>query len=434
MQTNQLPLNAGQQAAADGVFQFLMGNEKELIISGPGGTGKTFLMGHLIDSVIPRYHDLCSLMNIPELYDTVVMTAMTNKAAETLGIATGRPVQSLHSWLRLTVKENYTTGATFLSKSPDFKVNTGVILFIDEAYMIDDEIYRFIHDGTMNCKIIYVGDHCQLAPVMSERSAIENKKIPFFELTEPMRNADQPALQALCSQLRDTVETGIFLPIQTVPGVITLLDDNTMPDKLEEYFLNQTKNTRVLAYTNAQVTKYNAFIHELRQKPALYSVGDELVNNTAIRVTNGRMRVEEQVTITKVGITQIMQLSGENGSLIDLEVVLLDLKGPYATYTEIAVPTDKDYYTQVLKFYSSRKRWREFFNLKNTIPDLRPRDAATVHKAQGSTHDSVFIDMADLSMCRNPSLAARLMYVAASRAKSEIFMYGQLALKFGGYA
>ena len=207
-----------------------------------------------------------------------------------------------------------------------------------------------------------------------------------------------------------------------------------MPEKLEEYFLNQTKNTRVLAYTNAQVTKYNAFIHELRQKPALYSVGDELVNNTAIRVANGRMRVEEQITITKVGITQVMQLSGENGSLIDLEVVLLDLKGPYATYTEIAVPTDKDYYNQVLKFYSSRKRWREFFNLKNTIPDLRPRDASTVHKAQGSTHDSVFIDMADLSMCRNPSLAARLMYVAASRAKSEIFMYGQLALKFGGYA
>ena len=38
-------LNPGQQAAADGFFEFLMSKERYMILSGAGGYGKTFLMG-----------------------------------------------------------------------------------------------------------------------------------------------------------------------------------------------------------------------------------------------------------------------------------------------------------------------------------------------------------------------------------------------------
>ena len=46
-------LNQGQQAASDNFFEFLLSDEKEMIISGPGGCGKTHLMGHMIDEVMP---------------------------------------------------------------------------------------------------------------------------------------------------------------------------------------------------------------------------------------------------------------------------------------------------------------------------------------------------------------------------------------------
>lgn len=64
MQDKSLSLNEGQQAAADGFFQFLFDKGSELIISGPGGVGKTFLMGHLIDEIMPRYEDTLSLIHI----------------------------------------------------------------------------------------------------------------------------------------------------------------------------------------------------------------------------------------------------------------------------------------------------------------------------------------------------------------------------------
>ena len=93
MTTQRPPLNQGQQAAADGFFDFLFSADKELIISGPGGVGKSFLMGYLIDEIMPRYEKMCSLLNQPAKYLDVHMTATTNKAAEVLAQADKRALQ-----------------------------------------------------------------------------------------------------------------------------------------------------------------------------------------------------------------------------------------------------------------------------------------------------------------------------------------------------
>jgi len=58
-------LNAGQRAASDGFFEFLLGEEKEIIISGAGGVGKTFTMGYMIDQIMPRYFEMCKMLAIP---------------------------------------------------------------------------------------------------------------------------------------------------------------------------------------------------------------------------------------------------------------------------------------------------------------------------------------------------------------------------------
>jgi ATP-dependent exoDNAse (exonuclease V) alpha subunit len=85
-----------------------------------------------------------------------------------------------------------------------------------------------------------------------------------------------------------------------------------------------------------------------------------------------------------------------------------------------------------LKYYRRKKEWHKYFSLKNTIPDLRQRDAATVHKSQGSTYDTVFVDLTNISTCHNPIAAARMLYVAFTRARSRICLYGNLASKYGG--
>lgn len=421
------PLNAGQQAAADGFFAFLFSKDKELILSGAGGVGKTFLMGHLIDDIMPKYFKSCELMGIEPEYDSVQMTATTNKAAEVLGEATGRPTSTIHSFLGLKVKEDFSSGKSQLMKTKNWKVHTREIIFIDECSMIDANLRQIIREGTLDSKVIYVGDHSQLPPVFEDLSMIYKENLPFFELTQPMRT-DVPEIQALCAQLRETVKTGIFKPIQAYPGVIDWMDSDDVMALVEETFVIQQASSRVLAYSNVQVNSLNKFIRELRGLPEDYQVGDKLISNTALQLSEGNISVEEPITIMRVdNSTTTVNVGGGK-----LEVRYMDLETPFGYYKDVPVPVDRNHYDQLIKHFARQKDWISYFQLKNNHPDLRPRDACTVHKSQGSTYDIVFVDLDNLSTCTQPKLAARLLYVAFTRARSRIVMYGQLTERYGG--
>jgi hypothetical protein len=427
-QLKTIPLNSGQQAAAEGFMQFLFGPAKELCISGPGGVGKTYLMSYLIDQVMPQYEQMCQMLGEKSRFTEVVMTATTNKAAEVLAEATKRPTQTIHSFLNLIIKEDFRTGQTRLEPGKQWKVHHNKILFIDEASMIDTPLRNKILEGTNGCKIVYVGDHCQLSPIMEAVSPVYVANLPFFELEEQMRTTI-PELQATNAQLRETVKTGVFKPIRAVPGIIDWLDGPAMEAEVAKAFAEQTHDKRILAYTYNRVKDYNAHIREMRGLGNDYTVGEFLINNSAVMLGNATIHVEEELEIIYQGDTEMIQLEGG----VELEIIHTTLANRYnEVYRDVEVPVDRDHFDRLLKYYKSQKNWFMFYDLKKTHPDLRQRDAATVHKAQGSTYDTVFIDLDDLSTCRNPDQAARLLYVAFSRARRRVVCYGDLAEKFGG--
>lgn len=429
-------LNQGQQTAADGFFEFLMSDQKELIISGAGGVGKTFLMGYLIDEIMPQYHKSCAMMGLKPEFDEVVMTATTNKAAEVLGLNTGRHADTIHSFLNLKVDDNYDTGRATLSRTGAWRVHERKVIFIDECSMIDSVLLRHIQEGTCKCKVVYVGDHSQLAPVMEPISPIYRKNLPFFELTQPMRNADQPALMDVCSQLRETVATGEFKPIPLVPGVIDLVDEAEMERLIDQAFQTQNREARILAYTNSRTIAYNEHIRSIRGFANEYQVGELLINNTAIKLGTTMLSVEDEVEIIRQDERPVpIFLGNYDGQVLNLEVRHADLSTRHGgVYRDVPLPVDREHCLALKKWFAQRKNWERYHFLKNTIPDLRPRDAATVHKAQGSTYDVVFVDMGDISRCTQPNTAARLLYVAFTRARSKVVLYGKLAQRYGGYA
>ena len=424
-----IPLNQGQKEADEAFFQFLFSEGKEMIISGPGGVGKTFLMGHLIDSTMPRYYDTCKLMGIDPRYDSIEMTATTNKAAEALSLSTKRPTSTIHSFLNLKVQDDYQTGEQRLVRTGGWNMVEKRILFVDESSMTDTPLLEEIRSSTLKCKIIYVGDHCQLSPVKEALSPIYRQGLPFYELTEPMRTGNLDLL-ALNKQLRNTVETGIFHPIKIVPGVIDWLDDTAMQLELAKTFGTQTHDSRILAYTNKRTVMFNDFIREIRKLPAEFTTGEFLVNSTAIRMKNRMLSVEEEVSIhSQAGSTEDMEI--EPG--VFLTIRRTDLRSRLGeVFTDIPLPVDRDHFDALMRFYKGKRNWTKFFYLKNTFPDLRQRDAATVHKAQGSTLNTVFIDAGNISTCNIPDQVARMLYVAASRAQTRVLFFGNLAEKYGG--
>lgn len=427
-------LNPEQEEAVKLFFDFLLNEEPEMILSGAAGTGKTFTMGKMIDEIMPKYASLCQLLGIPQIYSGVMMTATTNKAAEVLMRATKRPAQTVHSFMNLRVFNDYDTGQTRIGRSKNWKVHSNMILFVDEYSMIDHELHQLILKGVIKSKIVYVGDHCQLSPIGEKTSPVNRTNAPRAVLTRPMRNGAQPALVNLCTQLRATVETGNFKPIKIVPGVIDHVGDEEMEALIEERFKSNDTQDKILGYTNYRVNEYNTHIRSLRGLGNLFTVGEQLVNNSAVQIPRGKvvdkLYTEEEVEVISVSPDLEVIVLEHNGSM---EVQVMQVRTRLgAVVSNVKVPTDKIHYNQLLKYYGNKKEWKQYFDLKEQFADLRPKDASTVHKAQGSTHNTVFVDLTDLSSCRDPAVAARLLYVALSRATDRIILYGELSTKFGG--
>ena len=95
-------------------------------------------------------------------------------------------------------------------------------------------------------------------------------------------------------------------------------------------------------------------------------------------------------------------------------------------------PVDSTELINALKYEAKIKNWGTYFKLKEFIADVRLADCSTVHKAQGSTYQNIFIDLNDLSVCKSYETAARLLYVACTRATDHVYLYGDLAPRFGG--
>jgi AAA domain/UvrD-like helicase C-terminal domain len=423
-------LNEGQKEAAEAFLKFLFDREqKGFILSGPAGTGKTYLMGHIIDDVIPRYHEMCKALGMTADYTEVAMTAMTNKAAEVLSQSIRQPVGTIQSFLNLVVMNDYTTGRSTIKKTGRWVIHSHKIIFIDEASMMDTPLFATLLEGTYNCKLVFVGDRHQLSPVMEKISPIYAQGYPVHELLEPVRNAGQPALMALCSQLRTTVETSVFHPIQIVPGVIDHLDDTEMEQALYRYFGSQTMDSRIIAYTNHRVNQFNDAIRDLRNLPSYFQRGEILVNGAPAK--SGNKTLAADITVTIHQITQPEEVEFKPG--IKLWVQTANIRtnaGVY--YSNVRVPCDKDHYGKLLKYFKSKRDFPSMYDLRDNFFDLRPNDASTIHKAQGSTFENIFVDLSNISTCNMADQVARMLYVAVSRPKSRLFLYGELASKYGG--
>ncbi len=62
------------------------------------------------------------------------------------------------------------------------------------------------------------------------------------------------------------------------------------------------------------------------------------------------------------------------------------------------------------------------YMIKDSIAELRPCVASTVHKAQGSTFDVAVVDVADILTMRNRSEALQCLYVAVTRPKTYLIL------------
>lgn len=423
---SKLTLTSDQQEACNKFLGFLLSKEKEFYLFGAAGCGKTFLTQYFLSTVFENYKNCCKLLNFPEDIKTYALTATTNKAVEVLqrNFPT-QFVETIYKVLGVAVVEDYSTGKVNL-KQYEHGYIENTLLIVDECSMLSTEMLNIIRKRLKNSKIVFVGDNYQLAPVNEKAYWNQTPSNTTAVLTTPVRNGFNKELISLCAQLRETVDTQVFKPIHLSSGSIEHLND----EEAKQYLDTQYDHTRasILCYTNAKVLAYQEYLKDLYALPKSIVQGKEYVNGR--NCTDGKRHLysEELVRVAYKGKTRLIEVQ-EGFTFTGSSVTLKSVH----TNKEITcyVAEDPEEIKSLAKRAKKLKNWRVFFDLQNKVADLRLPYACTVHKAQGSTYDEVLIDLDSFNSCWDKDVAARLLYVAVSRAKHRVLFFGSLPKRFG---
>ena len=400
-----MKLNQGQEAALAALMDFLSTDEKYFVLEGEGGVGKTTVLKSL-EGALSTFNEHRKLFHLPT-YSDLLFCATTNKAATLFDRAS-----TIHKCFSLRVIADHSTGKTHTAPTSKTKVLTNSILVIDEASMIDGEMEKIIDDYTdsTSTKVIFLLDHCQLAPVGEQYPRVHLRGYATATLTEPMRQDPNSHLYKQCHSLREAVKYEQRAPI--IAGeYVRIVSSETFTTELLESCRNQ-ESCRAIAYSNKHVENINAFIRHHLTGSTLFRVGD--VVTVASAIDNNAVHVEGSYIVQDID-PAIFDKFGIPCSMILLNGVWFPFPRDKAKYFAVKKRIEKE--------AKASGDWKLHFTLANSILDVRDGFACTAHKAQGSTYDKVFIDMSDLSKCIDPVTYLRLAYVAISRARKEVIVY-----------
>lgn len=389
-----MKLTKDQEKAYKKILEFLLTGQKYFVLNGYAGTGKTTLMEKLKDNFQTMNEALQS--HGRKKMSTLHFTATTNKAVTVLKHNLKIGCSTIHSLLGLIPSEQ--SGGLYQKYPP--KIENSLIV-IDEASMVDKELMKYIQQSSNT--YIFVGDNTQLPPVVGG-FAIFNRGFPEYKMTQVIRQKPGSLFQ-LVSLLRGKVEGGVIEKIET-DGVEIIRGskkdfDTTM---FEDFSADDWTYTRskYIGYTNNRVQRVNQMIETYKHGYYNIRPGDWLINNS---------------------YRQYKFLSDKITFGTDEMVIVNMVKEPEPFQDMLFYPVMiKNHWFRVPSHLKAFQ-----LDIPDLI-DLRNMYACTVHKAQGSTYDRVYINLNDLKTAarRNEDMFWRLLYVAVSRAREQVIFTGEL--------
>lgn len=376
-----MKLTESQEYAYNELLKFCDSKtEKEIILTGSPGYGKSFLIEKLSET------------------KRIILTATTNKASAVFDGIT------IYSLIGIKLKENKKTGKEELDYARASTIYNAIIV-IDECSMITEELYKAIDRYTSNCKIIYVGDFYQLPPV-NDNFSIFKKGIKTLELKEPCRT-DKEDIINLCNQIkRSIVDNTIFKQFRESDNIKFIRTNEELNEILKTF---HPIDDKILTYTNDDVVLNNCRIRKIFGMNELINVDDYVVCKSVI---------EGYIPAKIEEVKRIKSIIRENNDGT-VKIKTYD-NGIYNVYL------NQNSYRERLKKLAEESiksnDWSKYFFYKKTVLDIRDVYASTIHSSQGSTYKDVFINLRNIYKYSDENLM-RLVYVAVSRAKEKVYLF-----------
>ena len=409
-------LSSEQHRAYEEIYDRIKQGERFTGLRGYAGSGKTYLVARLVADLMEE--------DCP-----VHVCAPTHKAVQVLSEELDQvsvPMQTLHSFLGLRLQPGV-DGQYELVPESERNFTEGVVV-VDEASMVGREEWSHIEQTPMFVQWLFVGDPAQLPPVNEDPSkALE---VPGPTLTTIHRQAaDNPILQ-LATDVR-TGEAGPFgSRYENGKGVGVTHDRESFMDSAlrafnSEAFADDATHARVLAYRNKTVRRYNNEIRARRhgQDADRFVEGEWLVgretwyHDGAPRIANS-----EEVRVQEATVETFEAADRSEWTVWSLKVE--GIRDDRTRTLKVLHEEELDRFKNALERRKTKaeedpSKWKRYYDLRERFAQVDYAYATTVHRAQGSTYDTVFVDHRDVQVCNGDERRA-LLYVAVTRPARQL--------------
>ena len=441
-----------QQAVINKLIDFIDNDELVLVLSGNAGTGKTSVMNEFVqhlDSTKGRgYFQLC---------------APTHKAKLVLRQATGGyDVTTLHKLLSLSPNLNI-----FNLDYDDLKFESGGagaipykgLVIVDEASMISDDLYDLLIDYCRfrKCKVVFVGDSAQLRPVDNDDISKVFNNPNIARLTQIFRQDEANAILPILSNLREHHKISFDNAIGDKGSLIVHRDSKEFMllavEQIKKAMRDKNPNhVKLIAYTNNRVNAFNTCVRRILfndEEP--YHIGEILMGCENFSYNHNDFFNSSDYIVVSIKKTQrkipnFTSLPGYDLMLYDVvdnvnrQVFILDIDNINPDYLDSLAQTIENIRIDAISAKNRGNRtaskflWRKYYDIMKSFATPIPLMfdnrvvkartftygyAITVHKAQGSSYNSIFIDMNNLLLDKDVSELRQLQYVALSRTKTD---------------
>lgn len=433
-------LNEQQAIAYDTIISFICSSyDKFFRLSGYSGTGKSYLIVQVLKWLIWQRM-------------SVLAAAPTNKAVQNLNhLAQEHDVDSAYldfmtvaRLLGKVVEVDESSGnENYVSAKPVDLSKTDIII-IDEFSMVGKndfaEITRAVRDYP-RLKVIFVGDSAQLNPVGELTSQASTSPLikDSAELTEVVRYSGELARVAQEIRTRNRYQKFLYNFSQSEDGTIEVLDDKeTWLDRAADLF-DADEQIKLLAWRNKTVESLNHSIRERIWSDAEqpYYVGEKLITKRPLfrAGKNGyykdkwRVFVPTSEELEVIAPYSLLQYQVKRTVYDYYRLTVCSANMPSFT-VDILSKDCKDKYNRQLQYLkreavkakgkSRGEKWSAYYELRNRFDSITYSYALTVHRAQGSTINHVFLDHYDFALS---SEKQRLSYTALTRTKERVYLY-----------
>lgn len=437
---NNITLSTAQQRAVDAYEDFLADPSiPYLVISGFAGSGKSFLVQYLAD-ITDSLLDMHSIIDPKFDGYNLYYTTTTHKAAEVLReIVPGQMVTTIHSLLGLRPTKNFNTGQEKLQCVPNAKSKQNLpnsIIILDEASMVGRDLLWHIQShmkNVKNCRYVFIGDPYQLSPIKENVCPVFKEEVNHVFLDEIQRQMKGSPIIQLSSQYREVLDNpDLGWPEVVGDGQTIFYYDNA--DDFRDAIGasmgpgHDPLQHKVIAWSNRKVREYNHWIRALGGATNPFEIGDIVMTNKPILTS---AKDEANILARTDSLHRIANITDADDQAVPGWYIELTSKSLFThlnTTIKVFQPADWDQVRVMQNAFAKDKNWKSYFHIKSMWADLRPVHALTCHKAQGSTYGEVFVDMQDIGRNTNWQETARLAYVAITRAKTVLHIYGGVTI------